>query len=230
MNFSQFEHIISPKRIERYLLATNKRKKKSILLYNANLNLSKEVYVVVSYFEVALRNAINDCLTPTLGADWLRDSVLPGGRFDNKHSEHMCKVISKRYEALLREDEYSHSKLLSSLEFGIWKYMFADYQYRVTGQVLLSIFPNKPKSSPHKQYDNTYIFNELNHINILRNRIAHQEPLCFSHYTRTIDTSYIHTQYRRILSLFSMMGIDSKQLLRGMDNVEKECTTIELLA
>lgn len=229
MNFSQFEHIISPQRMERYLLATNKRKKKSILLYNANLNLSKEVYVVVSYFEVALRNAINDCLIPTLGADWLRDSVLPGGRFDNKRSEHMCKVISKRYEALQREGEYSHNKLLSSLEFGIWKYMFADYQYRVTGQVLLSIFPNKPKSSAGKQYDNTYIFNELNYINILRNRVAHQEPLCFSHHTRHIDTNYIRAQYRRLLRLFAMMGIDSKQLLKGMNHVEKACIDIETL-
>ena len=52
----------------------------------------------------------------------------------------------------------------------------------------------------------------------------------FSHYTRNIDTNYIHAQYRRILALFNMMGIDNKQLLRGMDNVEKECTAIELLA
>lgn len=229
MKYSQFEHIISPKRMERYLLASGKRKKKAMLLYNANLNLSKEVYVVVSYFEVALRNAINDCLVPTLGEDWLRDSVLPGGRFDNKKSEHMCKVISKRYNSLMKDGEYSHSKLLSSLEFGIWKYMFADYQYKVTGQTLLSIFPHKPKSSAAKQYDNTYIFNELNYINVLRNRIAHQEPLCFSHQTRQVDTNYIHAQYRRMIRLFAMMGIDSKKLLRDMDRVEQACVDVETI-
>ena len=227
MKYSQFEHIISPKRMERYLFATKKRKKRAMCLYNANLTLSKEMYVVVSYFEIALRNAINDCLVQTLGGDWLRDSVLPGGRFDNKKSEHMCKVISKRYNSLMKENEYSHSKLLSSLEFGIWKYMFADYQYKATGQKLLSIFPNKPKSSAMKQYDNTYFFNELNYINILRNRIAHQEPLCFSHQTHHVDTNYIRAQYHRLLKLFEMMGIDSKRLLKDMDHVEQACIGVE---
>lgn len=229
MKYSQFEHIVSAKRLGRYLLASGRRKKKAILLYNANLNLSKEVYVIVSFFEVALRNAINDCLTPILGPDWLRDSVQPGGIFDNKKSEHMYKVIAKRYETLIKDGEYSHSKLLSSLEFGIWKYMFADYQYKATGQVLLSIFPNRAKSTITKHYDNTYFFNELNHINVLRNRIAHHEPLCFSHYTRQIDTKYIHTQYKRMLRLLNMMGIDSEKLLKGMDHVELACVNIETI-
>ena len=30
------------------------------------------------------------------------------------------------------------------MEFGVWKYMFANPQYRATGQILLRIFPNKP--------------------------------------------------------------------------------------
>ena len=229
MKFSQFEHIISPKRVERYLVATGHRKKKTMLLYNANLNLAKEMYVVINYFEVALRNAIDVCLQQSLGPDWLRDSVMQGGIFDKKHCEKMKKVISKRYQSLCNEGNYSHSKLLSSLEFGVWKYMFADFQYKVTGQKLLSIFPNKPKSSAAKQYDNTFIFNELNYINTLRNRIAHQEPICFSHKTRKIDTTYIHTQYERILRLFAMMGINSKQLLKDMDFVERACIVIETI-
>lgn len=226
MKYSQFEHIISAKRLERYYFAMGKRKKKTMLLYNANLNLAKEIFVVISYFEVALRNAIDKCLSTQLGTDWLRDSAISGGRFDNKRSEHMCKVIYKRYSALLSEGNYSHTKLLSSLEFGIWKYMFADYQYQATGQVLLSIFPNKPKSSITKQFDNTYFFNELNYINTLRNRIAHQEPICFAHKTRKIDTAYVLVQYQRILKLFQMMGIDHKQLLKDMDNVKLACNAL----
>ena len=76
MKFSQFEHIISPKRVERYLVATEHRKKKTMLLYNANLNLAKEMYVVINYFEVALRNAIDVCLQQSLGPDLLRDSIM----------------------------------------------------------------------------------------------------------------------------------------------------------
>ena len=93
MKFSQFEHIISPKRVERYLVATGHRTKKTMLLYNANLNLAKEMYVVINYFEVALRNAIDVCLQQSLGPDWLRDSIMQGGIFDNKHCEKMKKAI-----------------------------------------------------------------------------------------------------------------------------------------
>ena len=45
---------------------------------------------------------------------------------------------------------------------------------------LLSVFPSKPKSTPVLRIDNKYIFNELDHINQLRNRIAHHEPICFA--------------------------------------------------
>ena len=39
------------------------------------------------------------------------------------------------------------------MEFGVWKYMFANPQYRATGQILLRIFPNKPRSSAAVQYN-----------------------------------------------------------------------------
>lgn len=230
MNFSQFEHILSPKRIERYLKASKGRKRKAMLLYNENIRLAKEVYVVVNFFEVALRNAIDQQLTQALGPDWLRDAVLPGGIFDNPKCHDSYKIIHARYQSLDRSGEYTHSKLLSSLEFGIWRYMFSPSQYKATGQVLLKVFPNKPKSSPSMQFNNVYFFNELNYINALRNRIAHHEPICFSNHTHLTDTTYIHTQYKRILVLFSMMGIDYKQLMKGMDYVEKACLGVEMLA
>ena len=46
--------------------------------------------------------------------------------------------------------------------------MFSPVQYRVTGRTLLSIFPNKARSTPQVQYNHSYIFNELDKINTLR--------------------------------------------------------------
>lgn len=230
MKFADFERIISPKRLERYIIATSGHKRKAMKLYNKNIILAKEMYVVINYFEVALRNAIDNCLKPTLGNDWLRNAAIKEGIFDNRKSEKMKKIISKRYNALLADEEYSHSKLLSSLEFGIWKYMFADFQFRVTGRILLDIFSARPASTPNKTtYNNTFFFNELHHINILRNRIAHQEPICFSHSTQMTDTSYIRSQHKRIMQLFTYMAINGKELLKGMDNVLKTCDDIDRL-
>lgn len=229
MKFSDFQYVLSSKRLERYLKASKNRKRKAMSIYNENLRLSKEVYVLVSYFEVTLRNAIDRQLVAKLGEDWLRDAVQPGGIFDNPKCHDSYKIIKARYESLARKDEYTHSKLLSSLEFGIWRYMFSPSQYKATGQVLLKVFPKKPKSTPQLQYNNVYFFNELNYINTLRNRIAHQEPICFSNQTNRVDTAYVHAQYERIMILFKMMGIDSKKLLQDMDMVENACVKMELL-
>lgn len=141
-------------------------------LYRLNLHLSQEVFTLLSCFEVALRNAIDRQLTSRFGKDWLRDSVSIGGIFDIPSCRDSARIISKAYNRLCRNSEYSHHKLLAEMEFGVWKYMFANPQYRATGQILLRIFPNKPRSSAEVQYNNAYMFNELDGINILRNRIA----------------------------------------------------------
>ena len=103
---------------------------------------------------------------------------------------------------------------------GTWKYMFANVQYRAGGKCLLKVFPNKPRSSAEFNCNNTYIFNELDKVNTLRNRIAHHEPICFTHSSQTVDTSYIINEYQKIQTLFAWMGIDSHALLYGLDHVQ----------
>lgn len=119
----------------------------------------------------------------------------------------------------MREGTYSHSKLLAEMEFGVWKYMFSNAAYALMGQKLLRIFPNKPKSSKQNRYDNTYIFQELDYINKLRNRIAHHEPICFARPNAVIDTSYVLNQYARMMRLFSWMDVDGPSLVYGLDHV-----------
>ena len=73
------------------------------------------------------------------------------------------------------------------------------------------------------------IYNELDAINRLRNRIAHHEPICFNKATGAIDTSYALTMYARIMTLFQWMGIDSGSLLFGLDHVGQVCNKIMCL-
>jgi PIN domain nuclease of toxin-antitoxin system len=81
MKFSKFEQIVSQKRLSRYLAACDNNKTKALTLYRYNLQLSEALYSVVSCFEVALRNAINEKLCSLLGSDWLRDSIKDNGVF-----------------------------------------------------------------------------------------------------------------------------------------------------
>lgn len=229
MKFNEFQAIISTERLQRYLIACSGNTKKTMTLYRLNLNLSQEVFTLLSCFEVAIRNSIDAVLVAHLGNDWLRDAVMSGGIFDIPGCRDSANIIRKAYTRLQRNNSYTHSKLLAEMEFGVWKYMFANPQYRVTGRVLLSIFPNKPRSTAQCQYNNTYIFNELDGINILRNRIAHHEPICFARHQPAIGTSYILNAYQRLHTLLLWMGIDSHSLLYGLDHVRQVCKKINQL-
>lgn len=229
MKYGKFERIMSQKRMNRYLAACGGDSRKAMTLYRYNLQLSQETFTIISCFEVALRNAIDEKLTPSMGTEWLKDSIMPGGAFASPILHKTHDIIDRAYHKLLTDNLYSHSKLLASLEFGIWKYMFSPVQYRVTGRTLLSIFPNKARSTPQVQYNHSYIFNELDKINTLRNRIAHHEPICFLLQQPVIDTGFILNEYQKIQTLFSWMGIDSQSLLYGLDHVKRVCDKIDKL-
>lgn len=229
MKYSDFERILSQERMRRYLLACGNDSRKAMTLYRYNLQLSQEMFTVISCFEVTLRNAIDSNLKPRLGTDWLRDSILTGGIFTNPILSKTANVISHSYNKLLSQGQYSPSKLLADMEFGMWKYMFSPLQYRLTGQTLLQIFPNKQRSSSTMQINHAYIFNELDKVNTIRNRIAHHEPICFGLSGSQIDTTYIMNKYLQIQTLFAWMGIDSRALLYGLDHVQQVCNKINEL-
>lgn len=226
MKFVDFQNILSSERLNRYVIACGEDTRKAMSLYRLNLHLSQEVFTLLSCFEVALRNAIDGELTIHFGGNWLRDSVAIGGIFDIASCRDSARIISKAYSRLDKKGEYTHHKLLAEMEFGVWKYMFANPQYRATGRILLRIFPHKPRSSAEIQYNNSYVFNELYGINILRNRIAHHEPICFARRQPQIDTVYILNAYHTLYKLFMWMGIDSHSLLYGLDHVQSVCNRI----
>lgn len=229
MKYVKFERIMSPKRMGRYLTACHGDTKKAMTLYRYNLRLSQETFTIISCFEVALRNAIDNQLSANLGPEWLKDSIMPDGVFSNPILHKTHDIISHSYQKLLNGNQYSHSNLLSNLDFGIWKYMFSPLQYRVTGRTLLNIFPNKSRSTRQIQYNHSYVFNELDKINTLRNRIAHHEPICFLFQQPVVDTGFILNEYHKIQTLFYWMGIESHSVLYGLDHINNVCQQIDAL-
>ncbi len=220
MKFQYFEDAFSADRMGKYVSACNGDTRRAMMLYRCNLRLSQEMFTLVSCFEVTLRNRIDRQLQARLGGDWLRDAVLPGGVFySDARVDKTRKIIDNAYRELVRKQSYSHSQLLSKMEFGIWKYLYSNVHYALTGQVLLRVFPNKPRSTRTLHYDNSYMFAALDSVNNMRNRIAHHEPICFNKTTGAIDTSYCLTIYARIMTFFQWMDIDSGSLLYGLDHV-----------
>jgi hypothetical protein len=229
MRYTEFERIVSQKRLSRYLRACGGNTRKAMTLYRYNVELAQSVFGIIGFFEVALRNAINDELTNALGQEWLKNSCESGGIFDIPETHKTKKIICKAFQSLLRDGIYSHTRLLAAMEFGVWKYMFSPAQYSQTGKCLLHIFPNKPRSSAQAQYNASYVFNELDKINNLRNRIAHHEPICFPTKDEIIYTNYIKNEYNKILTLLEWMDIDSRKFLYGLDHVISVCNKIDIL-
>lgn len=220
MRYDEFEEIISPERMQRYVAACGNDTRRAMTLYRYNLKLSQEIFTLISCFEVSLRNRINKEMVGQFGSDWLRDFILPGGRFDtDPRVDGARKIIRKAYDGLMRSNNYTHTKLLAEMEFGVWKFMFNNVQYRIANRCLLNIFPNKPTSTAQNRYDNTFVFNELNVINAMRNRIAHHEPICFGSNPVCIDTRGVLDCYACMMRLFQWMGINVNTLLYGLDHV-----------
>lgn len=229
MKYDDFERFFSQKRLNRYVLACSGNKRKAMTLYRYNLRLSQEMFTIICCFEVSLRNAIDAELEPLLGPEWLKDSVMPNGIFSLPILSETHDKIYHEYYKLYKKRKYSHSKLLASLDFGTWKYMFSPIQYVQTRQVLLNIFPCKPKSSKENQINRQYFYNELDKINSLRNRIAHHEPICFRTGQNIIYTDYVLRELAKIQTLFAWMGIDGSSMLYGLDHVQKICLKIKQL-
>jgi hypothetical protein len=126
MKYTDFENAFSLERISRYYTACNGDKRRAMTLYRYNLRLSQEMFTLVSCFEVTLRNRIDKQMIAQHGRDWLRDAVLPGGvLFYDSRVEKTRKIIENVYNEHVNNGTYTHSKLLSGMEFGVWKYMFS---------------------------------------------------------------------------------------------------------
>jgi len=216
MKYSEFEHVLSASRMNRYFTACACNTTKAMTLYRKNLLLSQELFTIISCFEIALRNAIDRHYKVRYGPDWLRQSVLSGGILNS----HACRVAAGTIQEALRKlgPQYTHPKLVAELGFGFWRYMFAPHQFSAGGRSLLAIFPAKPQSSAVMQYNASYVFNQLSNINNIRNRIAHHEPVCFRLSLK--DTSYARNHYLQITQLLNWMGIDEKSLLYGLDHID----------
>jgi hypothetical protein len=227
VKFQDFERIMTIARMSRYLTACGGNSKRAMTLYRKNLQLSQELFTVISCFEIGLRNAIDKQLLQTLGNDWLRNGAVGGGIFDN----HNCRLTKDNINDAVHKlsHHYTHNKLVAELGFGFWRYMFAPNQFAAAGKTLLQIFPAKPTSTAAIQYNQTFVFNQLAQINNLRNRIAHHEPICFVPGQPAKGTTYPRQHYGLILQLFQWMSIDEGKLLYGIDHINTVCNQIDAL-
>lgn len=227
MHYDQFENLISAPRLSRYWLSCKSSTSLTQQLYRTNIRLSQGFIGVLSIFEVVLRNKIDQCYKSTpnnqnVVDDWLVSSIQKGGFLTQKGCEKSFVKIRAAYEKL--DKNYTHDKLVAELSFGVWVFLFAGKQYQAGGNVLLSIFPKRPHKVNQKA-----IYQKLNQINSLRNRVAHHKPICFGP-TTTISSSYARIHFQHIVDLLTWMDVDVTAFFEDIYSCTSEMDALERIA
>jgi hypothetical protein len=217
MDFLELEEILSVPRIGRYKTACKDNEQIAFELYLLNIDIAKDFYALLSLFEVALRNAINNHYKKHFADnDWLINQTREGlFRPDDKK-------VEKEYRKLTDSNRYSPDKLIAALSFGIWAEMFSSLSFVKGGMTLMKIFPKKQKG-----FNQKIIQKELKEINYFRNKIAHHEPICLDK-AGSISTDYLQKMLREILKYFTFLGV-SENLVEKFNKTENNLERLKQL-
>ena len=137
--------------------------------YKQNIYQSEKYYILLSIFEVSLRNSIDNYFKEKISSNWLESEIL---HFDTKQ-----RIIESKNKIELRKEVLTHDKIISELSFGFWTSFFRmSYSNLVRIKDIKYIFPNIPKRS-QKLITRQILDKELNKIRKFRNRVFHYEKI-----------------------------------------------------
>ena len=209
MNYRQFENAFSAARLSKYKNACGGNTVKALTLYRYNVRLCQKFYGVLSIFEIVLRNAINKHFSSHFNdADWIYHQLQNGGMLERSPQR---QDTLNDITDMVSKGKYTPDKVVASVSFGFWTYMFTKVPFRLGNQSILQIFPARQTGLGQKA-----IFKELQQIKMFRNRIAHHEPICFDATGRK-SMVYAQANYALILKYLTFLGYDKNHLFFGLD-------------
>ena len=172
----EIEASLSRERAGTYLEATGGDRKRAIRLYTWNTAVSAAFYGPLQGLEVTLRNAMHRQLAERYGPAWYDN---PGTGLDKGALERVDGVRSE-----LRRDDREHdtARVVAALSFGFWVSLVgsggrletggkANYEMTLWRPALRGAFPYRTKLTRKQAH------RPLNDLRMLRNRIAHHEPI-----------------------------------------------------
>lgn len=220
MNYKKFSKTYSYSRIFRYYRAAGKDKQKAKQMYYANGRLARAFQPLISTFEVVLRNRLHYANAKMFGdVQWMINQKT--GFMSDPSLTHVNKKTKKiitndflkkevmRAERKLKDEKrnVTAGRVIAELNLGFWNSLYEVHHYALLKGVPCTIFNGLPKGYGRKEV-NDYI----QKIRKLRNRISHNEPLCFN--GKAFDMTYVTEMYNCIVEFLSW--IDTS-ILKEMD-------------
>lgn len=160
-------------RLTKYLKIMAGDEHQALRLYVINAQLSAAILIDLHYTEVALRNKFESTIGMKFGANWFNDAAfrkIIG--VDAKTLKILDRAIKDARKHLLPGQHLLPGKVVTELTFGFWHNLTVrKWEHTLWTPCLSRSFaPNKPPARA--------IFNkELEELRLLRNRIAHHEPV-----------------------------------------------------
>ena len=224
MRFTKFRHYFSSPRIGRYLIACLNDQRKCIKLYKSNLSVAQSFHPLLGTLEVALRNGINDQLTSYFtDQDWIINQkngfmVHPALTFTNKQTGNTVtnrflynSVRDAERKLNRRRIGITSGRIISEQTFGFWTDLFEKHHYKILMGRPIKTFKHLPPG-----YGRTEVLNALTKVRQFRNRINHNEPICFA--GSNIDFSQTLEVYQSLQNLLSWID---PELLKWTKNIDK---------
>ena len=160
-----------------------------IVVSDASDDGTDAILADLAIVEVALRNALHNALTNTYGPEWYQNIAL---------DDRLLKQVGRAW-SYLRNPRQGHpstpGRVIAQCTFGMWvnlldaggyagrepRRVHADYE-QLWRSTLRSAFPGgrseaRNDPSPHASFTRTWVHSVAKTVNVLRNRVAHHEPL-----------------------------------------------------
>ena len=237
MNYQKFARLYSYSRISRYLKASKGNKKKAQQMYYANARLAQAFQPLISFFEVILRNQLHYAIAKHFSdVQWLINQK--NGFMSDTSLTHIVKKTgkTKKNDFLKKEVEKSEKTLLgkrrnvtagrviAELNLGFWNSLYETHHYALLQGVPCKIFRGLPTGYGRKEINAI-----IQDIRIMRNRVSHNEPLCFDN--KQFDMTYVKQMYVLISDFFTWINpnIIPTMAQEALDNVQAEIAKTEAI-
>lgn len=219
MQYDKLEHYVSVPRLDRFLTASEGSKIKAQELYKLNLRVAESFYPILHLFEIFLRNTINYKLTEHFGnPDWIviekkgfmsAKSLEPSKYYLRKQIEAGEKRIKKRGGTI------TSGKIIAEQTLGFWTNLFDTHHYKLLSGIIIHCFPNRPNTIQRKE-----VSLKLDRIREFRNRVFHNEPVCFE--GAKIDFDEAIKIQKEIYEILSWIDEELSKYLKQFDYITEK--------
>jgi hypothetical protein len=225
MKFQKIRLYLSSQRIDRYLIATGNRKTRAVRLYKANLKIAQSFHPLLGALEVTLRNQVNTILATYFSdPDWITNQKTgfmsapslthidrrTGRRVINDFLKSSVEKSERRFSRL--KVPATSGKIIADQSLGFWTDLFEVHRYRLLLGRPIQVFSKLPSGHGRKE-----VCERLNKIRQFRNRINHDEPICFN--GSSIDFTYVNKVYEAIVDILTWIDPELIKWIKDIDTV-----------